>query len=134
MLNAFNSHEFYIYTQILREAKPGDEYTRLKVIKDRAKVAKFFNVVLPTREVILSWSENGEKFSTVATLDKTGYNNLAPLPEIPDEFDLINGRKAPAQKHIHFYSKPQMIPTIIELDSIENFIVRVEGIDELLKR
>jgi hypothetical protein len=132
MLTKTDTNEFSIYVQKILEVKDGDEYNRLKQIKQRASVVEFFNKVLPTREVIITWSEDGETFSTTATLNTHGYANLAPLPALPETFDDINGTLQPAQKHICFYSKPQMVPVLIDVDIVETILVVRAGIDELL--
>lgn len=132
MLTQLNSNEFSVYTQTLKVAEPGDEYTRLKIIKERNKALHLLNSVLPTREMIISWKEDGVTFSTIATLNTTGFNNLPELPNIPESFDDINGTKVSGQKHVHFYARPEMTPVLIEIDSIDAMVVCKDGIDELI--
>jgi hypothetical protein len=130
-LSRISTKDFSIFTQTIL-ANDG-EYNRLKIIKQRKIVVDFFNNVLPHKEIIISWSEDGKMLSTTATWHTEGYANLAPLPEIPENFDDINGDKQLAIKHVSFYTMPTMDPVLIEVDAIEHFIVTNVGLDDLLK-
>ena len=134
MLTKVDTNEFVIYTQTLLEVKEGDEYNRLKKIKQRAKVIELFDRILPHKEMIISWKEDDGLFSVTATCNTHGFNNLAPLIEIPEEFDEVNGNKVPGQKHISFYARPSMVPVLIKVDDIEAIIVSRVGLEPLLAK
>ena len=133
MLKRLSTKDFSVFNQELLEVKEGDEYNRLKKIKQRATVVNFFNRVLPHKEIIVSWTEDSKLFSTTATWNTEGYNNLDQLPDPPVAWDDINGNQKPAQKHVVFYSAPSMEIVLLEIDHIENMVVTNVGLDDLLK-
>jgi hypothetical protein len=133
MLKRLSTKDFSVFTQELSEIKDGDEYNRLKKIKQRATVVNFFNRVLPHKEVIVSWLEDSKPFSATAIWSTEGYNNLDQLPDPPVAWDEINGNQKPAQKHIVFYAAPSMEIILLEIDTIESIVVTNIGLDDLLK-
>lgn len=132
MLTRVNSEEFSIFTQTLRKVAKGDEYERLKTIDDRKKLLKLWLAAIKDREIIVTWAEGDGMYSVVAKSTPNG-DNAAPLPPIPLVHDKINDLLIPAQYHVNFYTVPESVPTLIELDMITNLIIRRPGLDDLLQ-
>jgi hypothetical protein len=129
MINNIETRDFSIFTQKLLEVK--DEHSFLKNIRERNNIVTVLTAALADREVLITWDDNGKEFSAVASLVPTG-NNAPVLPAIPEEFDTINGKQVPAQKHIAFYIVPGETAELLHVDKITSFITRRDGMQYII--
>jgi rhodanese-related sulfurtransferase len=133
MLTRTDTEEFAIYTHAPTTYEATDEAARLKWIRERNQLARWFHTVLADREIIVTWQEGAEQYSITATLKTQGYNNVTPLPPVEPHWDQINGSLVAGTSHVVFYARPEMVPVRLELAAMTNMIVRRQGLDDLLK-
>jgi len=128
MIHEINTSDFVLYKQEIRNAK--DAYTARKVQKDRNKALRWVNLFLEDREIILTYKDNSEIKTVVATLKNDNPHRL-PLPETDLVEEVIHGESVLEDQHVKFYIMPENIPVAIHIDQVVSFYISNKNVMEV---
>jgi hypothetical protein len=133
MLKRLTTTSYDIY-EVEHRAPTDDNYLAVKIWKDRQKLRRWLIGLMNDREVILTWKDQGQEVTAVATR-KLGPYDIAPIlpsdDDLPKIKDVVNREEIEEIRHVVFYSMPDKQIIAVYLDDISHFIVSNEGIKEL---